>query len=185
MRYLSSDVRAYNGRNQNHIVCPSVEPTGHWANHARPDGELIPTKGSASSPSPPPRRERTLRASAIWLFALPTHIVPLFTCLRRMGVPPALLHVLPSLGDLFEGSVPSEPVANQPATDHGPGATDPTPAVDIDRPATVQGVVDGVEDCCHLPGAAWDGHVDDGMMLPPDLDAFGVRLFLSDSHVRR
>ena len=47
MRYLSSDVRACNGRNQNSIVCRSVEPTGHWANHLRPDGEPIPTKGSA------------------------------------------------------------------------------------------------------------------------------------------
>ena len=45
-RSLSSDVRAYNGWNQNSIVCRSVEPTGHWANHPRPDGELIPTKGS-------------------------------------------------------------------------------------------------------------------------------------------
>ncbi len=44
MRYLSKDVRAYNGWNENSIVCRGVEPTGHWANHPRPDGELIPTK---------------------------------------------------------------------------------------------------------------------------------------------
>ena len=45
MRYLSSDVRAYNGRNENSIVCPGVEPTGHSANHPRPDAEQTPTKG--------------------------------------------------------------------------------------------------------------------------------------------
>jgi ectoine hydroxylase-related dioxygenase (phytanoyl-CoA dioxygenase family) len=42
MRYLSSDVRAYNGWNQHSIVCRGVEPTGHWASHPRPDGEFIP-----------------------------------------------------------------------------------------------------------------------------------------------
>lgn len=42
MRYLSSDVRAYNGWNQHSIVCRGVEPSGHWANHPRPEGELIP-----------------------------------------------------------------------------------------------------------------------------------------------
>ena len=44
MRFLSSDVRAYNGWNQHSIVCRGVEPTGHWANHPRPGGEFIPTK---------------------------------------------------------------------------------------------------------------------------------------------
>ncbi len=44
MRYLSKDVRAYNGWNDNSIVCRGSEPTGHWANHPRPDGELIPVK---------------------------------------------------------------------------------------------------------------------------------------------
>ena len=44
MRYLSKDVRAYNGWNENSIVCRGSEPTGHWANHPRPAGELIPIK---------------------------------------------------------------------------------------------------------------------------------------------
>ena len=44
MRYLSSDVRAFNGWNQHSIVCRGSEPTGHWANHPRPDGEVIPVK---------------------------------------------------------------------------------------------------------------------------------------------
>ena len=44
MRYLAGDVRAHYGWNQNSIVCRGVEPTGHWANHPRPDGESIPTK---------------------------------------------------------------------------------------------------------------------------------------------
>ena len=46
MRYLSGDVRAYYGWNQNSMVCRGVEPTGHWANHPHPDGEFISTKGS-------------------------------------------------------------------------------------------------------------------------------------------
>lgn len=44
MRYLSADVRAYNGWNQHSIVCRGREPTGHWANHPRPIGEVIPQK---------------------------------------------------------------------------------------------------------------------------------------------
>ncbi|MFT5445590.1 MAG: non-heme Fe2+,alpha-ketoglutarate-dependent halogenase [Gammaproteobacteria bacterium] len=44
MRFLSSDVRAFNGWNEHSVVCRGVEPTGHWANHPRPDGELIPRK---------------------------------------------------------------------------------------------------------------------------------------------
>jgi ectoine hydroxylase-related dioxygenase (phytanoyl-CoA dioxygenase family) len=44
MRFLSSDVRAYNGWNQHSIVCRGVEPSGHWANHPRPEGEFIPPR---------------------------------------------------------------------------------------------------------------------------------------------
>lgn len=44
MRFLSSDVRAFNGWNAHSIVCRGSEPTGHWANHPRPDGETIPEK---------------------------------------------------------------------------------------------------------------------------------------------
>lgn len=45
MRFLAADVRAYNGWNVHSIVCRGSEPTGHWANHPRPDGEMIPVKG--------------------------------------------------------------------------------------------------------------------------------------------
>ena len=51
MRYLSRDVRAYNGWNENSIVCRGSEPTGHWANHPRPDGELIPIKQGIEDPT--------------------------------------------------------------------------------------------------------------------------------------
>jgi len=44
LRYLSSDVRAYNGWNEHSVVCRGSEPTGHWANHPRPKGEEIPQK---------------------------------------------------------------------------------------------------------------------------------------------
>ena len=51
MRYLSKDVRAYNGWNDNSIICRGEEPTGHWANHPRPRGELIPTKDAVEDPT--------------------------------------------------------------------------------------------------------------------------------------
>lgn len=44
MRYLSSDVRAFNGWNEHSIVCRGEEPSGHWANHPRPPSEEIPVK---------------------------------------------------------------------------------------------------------------------------------------------
>ena len=44
MRFLSSDVRAFNGWNAHSIVCRGSEPTGHWANHPRPEGEVVPVK---------------------------------------------------------------------------------------------------------------------------------------------
>lgn len=44
MRYLSKDVRAYNGWNAHSVICRGEEPTGHWADHPRPAGELIPMK---------------------------------------------------------------------------------------------------------------------------------------------
>lgn len=51
MRYLSRDVRAYNGWNENSIICRGEEPTGHWANHPRPAGELIPVKEAIEDPT--------------------------------------------------------------------------------------------------------------------------------------
>jgi hypothetical protein len=51
MRFLSSDVRAFNGWNEHSIVCRGVEPSGHWANHPRPDGELIPRKKVEADPA--------------------------------------------------------------------------------------------------------------------------------------
>ena len=50
-------MRAYNGWNANSIWCRGTDPTGHWANHARPDGELIPTPESAT---PDPVRDASL-----------------------------------------------------------------------------------------------------------------------------
>ena len=50
MRYLSSDVRAYNGWNENSIVCRGDDPSGHWANHPRPSGEVIPMKEREQDP---------------------------------------------------------------------------------------------------------------------------------------
>ena len=49
LRFLSADVRAYNGWNVHSIVCRGSEPTGHWANHPRPAGELIPLKETPSA----------------------------------------------------------------------------------------------------------------------------------------
>ena len=52
MRYLPADVRAYNGWNANSIWCRGTDAAGHWANHPRPDGELIPTPQDAAAADP-------------------------------------------------------------------------------------------------------------------------------------
>ena len=52
MRYVSADVRADAGWDANSIWCRGTDAGGHWANHPRPDGELIPTPDSASSADP-------------------------------------------------------------------------------------------------------------------------------------
>ena len=44
MRFLSSDVQAYNGWNAHSVICRGQDPTGHWADHARPTGEQVPVK---------------------------------------------------------------------------------------------------------------------------------------------
>ena len=44
LRYLSSDVRAFNGWNAHSVVCRGVDRSGHWANHRRPDGDEIPVR---------------------------------------------------------------------------------------------------------------------------------------------
>ncbi|MEM7250517.1 MAG: phytanoyl-CoA dioxygenase family protein [Pseudomonadota bacterium] len=55
MRYLSSDVRAFNGWNEHSVICRGTDPSGHWANHPRPDREFIPSK--AQTTTAPPARE--------------------------------------------------------------------------------------------------------------------------------
>ena len=73
MRYLSADVRAYDGWNANSIWCRGTDPTGHWANHPRPHGEEIPTPESAPDPvrdaslSRDGRRRLAGRHSPAWL----------------------------------------------------------------------------------------------------------------------
>ena len=52
MRYLSADVRAYDGWNANSIWCRGTDAGGHWANHPRPDGEAIPTPQDAAAADP-------------------------------------------------------------------------------------------------------------------------------------
>ena len=47
MRFVSADVRALKGWNQNSIICRGSDPSGHWANHPRPDSEHIPQKTAA------------------------------------------------------------------------------------------------------------------------------------------
>ena len=60
-----------------------------------------------------------------------------------------------------------EAVADQPATDHGPGEADPAPAVHIHRAAPIESVVDGVEDCGHPLSAPRGRHVAYRMPLIP------------------
>ena len=49
MRFLSSDVQAYNGWNAHSVICRGQEATGHCADHARPTGEQVPVKDNPES----------------------------------------------------------------------------------------------------------------------------------------
>ncbi len=49
MRFLSCDVQAYNGWNAHSVICRGKDPTGHWADHARPTGEQVPVKADPES----------------------------------------------------------------------------------------------------------------------------------------
>ena len=51
MRFLSSDVRAFEGWNQHAIVCRGEDPSGHWVHNPRPDGEQIPAKIQEADPA--------------------------------------------------------------------------------------------------------------------------------------
>ena len=44
MRYLSSDVRASDGWNEDSVICRGTDPSGHWANHPRPTHDSVPDK---------------------------------------------------------------------------------------------------------------------------------------------
>jgi len=44
-------IRGTFSRNENSIICRGEEPTGHWAHHPRPDGELIPVKDGSGDPT--------------------------------------------------------------------------------------------------------------------------------------
>ena len=44
MRFVSADVRAAAGWNQDTIICRGSDPSGHWANQPRPGGEHIPPR---------------------------------------------------------------------------------------------------------------------------------------------
>ena len=44
MRYLSSDVRAFNDWNLDSVICRGVDSSGHWAHHPRPKHADIPAK---------------------------------------------------------------------------------------------------------------------------------------------
>ena len=91
-----------------------------------------------------------------------------------------LFYTLPPFGDLTEGFVPRVPVPYQPATDHGAGPTDPTPAVDVYGLAFAQGTVDGVEDRGHPFWTAGDACVDDRMPFTLDVPAKLAGLLVGD-----
>lgn len=49
MRYVSADVRALKGWNQNGVICRGSDPSGHWANNPRPEGDIIPARKTSDS----------------------------------------------------------------------------------------------------------------------------------------
>jgi non-heme Fe2+,alpha-ketoglutarate-dependent halogenase len=51
LRYLSADVRAFEGWNEHSVICRGSDPSGHWANHPRPAGEAVPQKDVDREPT--------------------------------------------------------------------------------------------------------------------------------------
>ena len=46
MRFISPDVRAYNGWNQNSVICRGRDPADHWEHIPRPEGDSVPAANS-------------------------------------------------------------------------------------------------------------------------------------------
>jgi non-heme Fe2+,alpha-ketoglutarate-dependent halogenase len=65
MRFLSADVKAFNGWNVHSIVCRGEDPSGHWHNHPRPAGEFIPIKGAGEDANDPTRSSLSGAADAL------------------------------------------------------------------------------------------------------------------------
>ena len=91
------------------------------------NSSVVPSASPAASPTRQPRKRSLALTSPTDVPAVlrcrlvpaglgpPPHEHPLGAGLGRLGVEPALLHVLPPLGDLIEGPLAAEPVADQPA----------------------------------------------------------------------
>ena len=52
--------------NANSIRCRGTDAGGHWANHPRPDGEVIPTPDSASSADPSETHPSAANGGRAW-----------------------------------------------------------------------------------------------------------------------
>ena len=44
MRFLSNDVKAFEGWNEHSVICRGEDPSGHWKKNLKPTGEIIPLK---------------------------------------------------------------------------------------------------------------------------------------------
>ena len=42
MRFLSNDVKAFEGWNEHSVICRGEDPSGYWKNNLKPTGEMIP-----------------------------------------------------------------------------------------------------------------------------------------------
>ena len=71
---------------------------------------------------------------------------------RRVRVEPALRHFLPPGCQLVQCFGARAAMANQVATDRGPGPPDPAPAMQLDLPPCMQTLVDRIQDVIHLFG---------------------------------
>ena len=47
MRFLSNDVKAFEGWNEHSVICRGEDHSGHWKNNLKPTGEMIPLKSGS------------------------------------------------------------------------------------------------------------------------------------------
>ena len=109
---------------------------------------------------------------------------PLLGRLWGPGVRAGLWHLPEPLGDLAESGVAGSAVPHEPAADHSARSAHSAPAVDVDRLAVLQGVVDSVQGRGHLLRTARNAQIPYRAALVLNAQAAAFGLLLGNGRVR-